>query len=128
MKGMIRRELQPFDPAAYERDRARVEAGFWTKLRRGLGLIPFAEDAVAAYYCAVDPATPLRVKAILMGALAYFVLPADLVPDIIGGLGFTDDAAVLAFAIQSVLPHIGEDHRRRARSVLERDLGDPPAA
>lgn len=110
--------LEPYDPDKYARDEKRVKEGFWTKLRRNLGRIPFAEDAVAAYFCSVDPKTPLQVKAILAGALAYFVLPTDLVPDFIAAVGFGDDAAVLAAAIRSVLPYIKDEHRDKARQAL----------
>ena len=96
----------PVDPRRYERDKARVEKGFWAKVRWTLGRVPFLEEAVAAYYCAIDRETPVQVKAILMGALAYFVLPTDMVPDFIAWLGFVDDAAVLAMAIRSVEPHM----------------------
>ena len=42
--------------------------------------IPFAEDLLAAYYCAFDRETPLHVQGTLIGALAYFVLPIDAMP------------------------------------------------
>ena len=80
--------------------------------------IPFAEDCSAAYYCAFDRATPLPVKATLVGALAYFVLPLDAIPDVLPVLGFTDDAAVLATAIKLVASHIRPEHRDGARSKL----------
>lgn len=111
----------------YERDRVRVEQKFWDKLRRSLGRVPFAEDAVAAYYCATDPDTPLQVKAVLMGALAYFIVPTDMLPDFIALLGFTDDAAVLAAALRTVLPNVQERHRARARDALSDDGLDAPA-
>ncbi len=125
---MTGRELEPVDPAKYARDKAEVEAGFWEKLRRTLGRVPFAEDAVAAYFCATDTGTPFQVKAILMGALAYFIVPTDMIPDFIAGLGFTDDAAVLAAAIRSVLPHVKARHRARARAVLDDENLDESAA
>ena len=112
----------------YERDRIKVEQKFWDKLRRSLGRVPFAEDAVAAYYCATDPDTPLKVKAVLMGALAYFIVPTDMLPDFIALLGFTDDAAVLAAAIRTVLPHVEERHRARARDSLGDDGLDATAS
>ena len=118
---MSSRDLVPVDPHRYARDKARVEQGFGRKVRRTLGWVPFVEDAVAAYFCSLDPATPLQVKAILFGALAYFVMPADMIPDFIAGFGFTDDAAVLAVAIRSVAPAITEIHRAKARSALDRD-------
>lgn len=73
---------------------------------------------MAAYFCALDSRTPARVKAILLGAVAYFLLPTDAVPDFLAGLGFTDDAAVLLAAIRSVRPHITDDHREKARDAL----------
>ena len=114
----------PIPIAAGPEAESRVRLGLWRKLRRVAGYIPFAEDAAAAYYCAVDPATPRRVRAVLIGALAYFVVPADLVPDFIAGLGFTDDATVMMAAITAVAPHIRWRHRRRARAALDRRAGD----
>ena len=108
----------PIDPRQYQRDESRVKKGFWAKVRGTLGRVPFLEEAVAAYYCAVDRETPVQVKAVLMGALAYFVLPVDMIPDFIAWMGFADDAAVLALAIRSVEPHIKERHRHQARSTI----------
>jgi uncharacterized membrane protein YkvA (DUF1232 family) len=105
------------------RDRTLVEEGFWPKFRRVASRLPFAEDLLAAYYAAVDPATPRRVRAALFGALAYFVLPVDMIPDIIVGLGFTDDAAVLAAALRTLAAHVRPDHRERARQALMETAG-----
>jgi uncharacterized membrane protein YkvA (DUF1232 family) len=120
---MTGRALEPYDPDKYARDKAKVDEGFWTKLRRNLGRIPFAEDAVAAYYCSIDPKTPTQAKAILVGALAYFILPTDLVPDFIAMVGYGDDAAVLAAAIRAVLPYIKDEHREKARAALAQTPG-----
>lgn len=105
-------------PMTLERDQKTVRDGFWKKLTRVAGKIPFAEDAAAAWYCARDPKTPLRVKATLMAALAYFVLPTDMVPDFIAGFGFTDDATVLMATIGLVSSHLTEAHRKAARVAL----------
>ena len=91
---------------------------FWRKLRAVAASVPFAEDLLAAYYCAFDSATPLPVKATLIGAIAYFVLPTDVIPDVLPVLGFTDDAAVLATAIKLVASHIRPEHRNTARNKL----------
>lgn len=99
---------------------APEERRFWRKLRRFLTYIPFAEDLAAAWYCAADPDTPAYVRAVLLGAVAYFILPLDMVPDILAGLGFTDDASVLAAAIASVGRHLEPKHRDLARRALER--------
>lgn len=92
---------------------------FWKKLRRVLSRIPFAEDIVAAYHCARDPETPAYVRTVLFGAVAYFILPVDLVPDMLAGLGFTDDASVLIAAMTAVGHHIQPRHRVSARKALD---------
>jgi uncharacterized membrane protein YkvA (DUF1232 family) len=120
----ISRELTVYDPRKFERDRARVNHGFWPKLRRVARRIPFIDELLAAYYCTLDPKTPIQAKAVLMGALAYFVLPVDVIPDFIAGFGFTDDATVLYAAIRSVAGHIRDDHRTRARALLDKALAD----
>lgn len=105
-------------PAAVRRDERVVRRGFWAKLRRNAARTGFAREAVAAYYCTRDPATPMQVKAILLAALAYFVMPADMIPDFVAGLGFTDDLAVLLTAWRAVGPEIKETHRARAETAL----------
>lgn len=109
-------------PAVVARNEETVRQGFWKKMARVAGRVPFAEEAASAWFCTRDPATPLRVKATLLGALAYFVLPADLIPDFVAGLGFTDDATVLMAAIGLVSSHIKPAHRADARKAL----GLPP--
>ena len=117
-----RRALGPgralVDPRALAANQRRVERGFWPKARRLAGRVPLVEDAVAAYYCTRDPATPARTKAILTAALAYFVLPADLIPDFIAALGFTDDATVLTAAFAALSGQIKAHHHARARETL----------
>jgi uncharacterized membrane protein YkvA (DUF1232 family) len=82
------------------------------------------EDFVAAYYCAMDPATPTRVRGMLLAALAYFILPFDLIPDMTPAFGFTDDAALLVAVIGLVSSHITPTHRAAAASALGKEL--PP--
>jgi uncharacterized membrane protein YkvA (DUF1232 family) len=116
--------IKPFTKAemdamrAATRDEESLRQRFWDKLKRVVGKIPFAEDLVAAFYCATDPKTPSRVKLILLGALAYFVLPLDAVSDLLPLIGFADDAAVLAAAITQVAGSITEEHRAKARKSL----------
>ncbi|HHN72923.1 MAG TPA: DUF1232 domain-containing protein [Thermopetrobacter sp.] len=97
-----------------------VRTGFWPKMARFLARIPFAEEALAAWYCATDPATPARARGMLLAALAYFVVPLDLLPDFLPGLGFTDDLTVLATTIAMLTRHMRPEHRSKARAALER--------
>lgn len=102
-------------------DAGRVRADFWRTARRAARQIPFMEDVVAGYYCAFDKETPLRAKGILLAALGYFVLPADAIPDVIVGLGFSDDLTVLTAAIAAVRAHLKPAHKIAAREALEQD-------
>lgn len=99
-------------------DEKSVKAGFWRTFRKAAGQIPFAEDVVAAYYCALDPRTPGKAKAILLGALAYLIMPVDAIPDILAFVGFSDDIAVLTLAIATIRSNMTEAHRIAARRSL----------
>jgi uncharacterized membrane protein YkvA (DUF1232 family) len=102
------------------RDEAAVRDGFWRKLQRYAAQIPFSEDLLTAYYCAFDRNTPNSVRAALLGALAYFVLPFDFAPDLLPLVGFTDDAAVIAGVLRLMWTHIQPAHREAAREALAR--------
>lgn len=112
-----------FEPAdRLARDRESVRRRFWRKFKNVAARLPFAEDLLAAYYCAFDKETPRHVQVALLGALAYFILPFDFIPDMLPVLGYTDDAAVLATAIRLVARHITDDHREAARAALKRSV------
>jgi uncharacterized membrane protein YkvA (DUF1232 family) len=104
------------------KDPPRLRREFLHKLKRLAVKLPFAEDLLAAYYCAFDRQTPRHVQAALLGAIAYFVLPFDFVPDMLPILGFGDDAAILATALRMVATHITPEHREAARKAMERGL------
>ena len=104
------------------RDEETVRRGFWRKARKFAARLPFAEDLLAAWYCAFDRATPMQVKAALVGALAYFVLPLDVMPDVMPLLGFADDAAILATALRLVASHLRPEHREAARRAMAKGL------
>ncbi|MBT5433595.1 MAG: YkvA family protein [Alphaproteobacteria bacterium] len=101
-----------------EEDETKVREGFWRKLGRNLGRVPFVDDLVAAYFAAFDPKTPASAKAILIGALIYFIMPADIIPDVLIGTGFLDDASVLAYALATTRKHLLPSHYARARRAL----------
>src|ERR1700720_1287045 len=113
-----------WDVVKLAREKAYVRRGFWTKARRVAPAFPFPEDLLAAYYCAFDRATPRHVQAALLGALAYFILPFDVIPDMLPVLGFTDDAAVLATALKLVSSHIRPEHRDAAKQAIARGLAE----
>jgi uncharacterized membrane protein YkvA (DUF1232 family) len=112
--------LDEADRLAQDPDNLRRR--FWRKLKRLAVKLPFAEDLLAAYYCAFDHATPRHVQVALLGAIAYFILPFDFVADVLPVIGFADDAAVLATAIRLVASHITPDHRAAAKTAMARGL------
>jgi len=105
-------------PYAQQVNEVRVKTGFWPKLRRTAARIPFAKDLLSVYYCARDPETPTAAKGVMLAALAYFVLPTDAIPDILAGVGFTDDAAVIAAVLGTLGANIKSRHRDKARETL----------
>jgi uncharacterized membrane protein YkvA (DUF1232 family) len=112
-----------FEPAdRLGQDRDSVRRRFWSKLKKVASQLPFIEDLLAAYYCAFDKQTPRHVQVALLGAIAYFILPFDFIPDMMPVLGFTDDAAILATVIRLVAGNITDDHREAARAALKRGI------
>ena len=105
-------------PSVLRLNEQRVRAGFWPKFRRVAARVPFAQQALSVWYCARDGETPLRAKGMMLAALAYFVMPVDAIPDMIVGLGFTDDAAVFA----ALLALVGKNLKPRHREAAKRDI------
>lgn len=108
------------DQDDFERQQKKVNAGFWRSVKKAIAHIPFMSEVVAAYFCTLDSATPFRVRAMLTGALFYFVLPLDAVPDFLAGVGFTDDAAVLLGTLNMLRVHIKPAHRNAAATALKK--------
>jgi uncharacterized membrane protein YkvA (DUF1232 family) len=107
--------LGPEDAAEKE---ARIRARFWPTMKKALRSLPFIEEVVAAYYAMLDPRTPIKPRLVLIGALAYFVTPFDIVPDILLGPGFVDDASILLAALAAVRSSVRDEHREAARRAL----------
>ena len=109
-------------PYAVRVNATLVKRGFWPKIRAVASQIPFAEDAVALWYCGLDRETPAATKAMLAAALAFFVLPRPLRPRRVPLPGFVlaDDAAVIAAALALAQRAIQPRHRELARRRLAR--------
>lgn len=115
--------LEPGTEDVQREREQRVRKRFWSTVRKAARAVPYMDEVVAAYFCALDPQTPTRVRGTLLAALAYFVLPFDIIPDFILGMGFTDDVAVLMAAIAAVRGSITDAHRAAARRALAEDEG-----
>lgn len=111
-------------PSVQKVNETRVQRGFWPKIRRTAAKIPFAGQVLSVWYAARDPETPTAAKGIMLGALAYFVLPVDAIPDIFAGIGFTDDAAVIAALLATLGANIKRRHKDAAAVALKRLIED----
>jgi uncharacterized membrane protein YkvA (DUF1232 family) len=100
-------------------------ATFWGKVRRFGGALGRGSLHVVftLYHCLQDPDTPAWARTTIVAALGYFILPADLVPDIIPGAGLADDAAALASALAITAAHVKQEHRDRAKKLVEEWFG-----
>ena len=107
-------------PSIQQVNEVRVQKGFWPKVRRTAARIPFARQLVSVWFAARDPETPTAAKGIMLGALAYFVMPLDAIPDVLAGIGFTDDAAVITAVIATLGANVRKRHREAAEKALDR--------
>jgi len=101
-------------------DEPSLRHKIWRRLLREAASLPFAEEVLTAHYCVFDRHTPLYVKAVLVGAIVYFIAPDDLIPIPSSLIGLADDAAVLGAAFKAVSSHLRPEHRDAARRALER--------
>ena len=95
-----------------------TDASFWDKVKKFGAKVPFATDAVAMFFALRDNATSMKDKAIIAGALFYWINPFDLIPDFIVSAGQLDDFTVIAAALYRVRRAVTDEHLAKARSVL----------
>ncbi|MBM7660378.1 uncharacterized membrane protein YkvA (DUF1232 family) [Bacillus mesophilus] len=102
------------------------EEKFWTKVQK------FSKKAgtsvvyavLLLYYTLQKPEVPLKVKATIVGALGYFILPLDLIPDIAVGVGYVDDLSALLIALAQVALYVDDDIKMQAKSKLKDLFGE----
>lgn len=102
----------------YEKQTKYVEEGFWAKVKRHSAKVPFAKEVVTLYYCSADPKTPLSTKVTAIGALAYWILPIDFIPDFLPVAGFVDDATAVWIAYKAISGQITAEHREKAEQFF----------
>lgn len=93
---------------------------FWGKLKklaRKAG-IKIVYAALLLYYVLRNPATPRSDRTKILGALGYLILPADLIPDFLPAVGYTDDLAALMWALYSVARNVTPEVKIMARHKL----------
>ncbi|MCC3589982.1 DUF1232 domain-containing protein [Microcoleus sp. PH2017_28_MFU_U_A] len=96
------------------------DESFWAKLKKfaltaGREVV---EKALTLYYTAQNPNVPAWAKTVVVGALTYFISPVDAIPDILVGVGFTDDLGVLLAAIATVSVYINAETKAQAQQKM----------
>jgi uncharacterized membrane protein YkvA (DUF1232 family) len=81
-------------------------------------------DAVAVYFAARDPRTPMLARCIALAVAAYALSPIDLIPDFIPVLGYLDDLIIvplgLLLVVRMIPPQVLAASREKARALLAR--------
>ncbi|MFI3240639.1 MAG: DUF1232 domain-containing protein [Bacteroidales bacterium] len=72
----------------------------------------------------VSPKVPITQKGLIIGALGYFILPVDLIPDFMPAVGYGDDLMALMTAIVAVSAYIDDEMRDAAKVKLHKWFGD----
>jgi uncharacterized membrane protein YkvA (DUF1232 family)/uncharacterized tellurite resistance protein B-like protein len=96
------------------------DESFWAKIKKfalsaGREVV---EKALTLYYTAQNPNVPAWAKTVVVGALTYFISPVDAIPDILVGVGFTDDLGVLLAAIATVSIYINAETKAQAQQKM----------
>lgn len=117
-------ELRKIDLRKYEANYS--ETGLWEKIRQQAAAIGvrLIYEALQLYYVTKAPHCPSMVKAGIYGALGYLISPIDLIADMIPGIGYTDDAAVIALALVLAQAYITDNIRQQARDRIAQFLGE----
>lgn len=102
------------------------ESGLWSKItnvakKAGQKVI---YTVLLLYYVLISPDVPLKYKSIIVGALGYFILPVDLVPDFIPVVGYTDDLAALAAVLKTVADCLTPEIEAQAEAKMKSWFGD----
>jgi uncharacterized membrane protein YkvA (DUF1232 family) len=93
--------------------------GKFIRFIRGTGRrLHFLPKLMTIFYCMQDKDTPKFVKLALMGALGYVILPLDLVSDAFIGIGWLDDAAVVAAALRLAGTYVKPEYLEKVRRMF----------
>ncbi|WP_314655401.1 DUF1232 domain-containing protein [uncultured Selenomonas sp.] len=117
-------EIENLDFEKYEDKYS--ESGLWDKIRKNIAKIgvKVIYQALLLYYVAQSPNCPAKIKAGIIGALGYLISPIDLIPDIMPGIGYADDAAAIATAVALAQIYITDEIKAQAKAKLADLLGE----
>lgn len=117
-------EIENLDFEKYEDKYS--ESGLWDKIRKNIAKIgvKVIYQALLLYYVAQSPNCPAKIKAGIIGALGYLISPIDLIPDIMPGIGYADDAAAIATAVALAQIYITDEIKAQAKAKIADLLGE----
>jgi uncharacterized membrane protein YkvA (DUF1232 family) len=94
--------------------------GLWDKIAKVAKTagVKVVYAALLLYYASMSPNISMADKAKIFGALGYFILPIDLIPDAIPVAGYTDDLAALVWALKTIWNNITPDIEEQAYERL----------
>jgi uncharacterized membrane protein YkvA (DUF1232 family) len=117
--------MADYDHDEFDKPDGYSESRFWDKVKKYAKVAgsEVIEKALWLFYAAQRPETPAWAKAVIYGALAYFILPADAIPDLVPLAGYTDDLGALAAAIGMVSLYISDDVKEKAREKMRAWFG-----
>lgn len=112
-------------PIRLQAERWYSAPSLWRKLSRTALVLgrKMVLTTITLFHCLRDADTPTWAKSVIVGALGYLILPADLVPDIIPGAGYGDDWAALVTALATVATYVKDSHKIRATIQTEKIFG-----
>lgn len=114
-------------PAELAQQQAQIEEGLWPKVREMAAHVPLVPDVVAMYYALLDDRTPWETKATIAAVLLYIISPIDLVPEAaLGPIGYTDEAALIWWAVNNLAADLKPEHYAAARQALRAPSQFPP--
>ena len=120
----MKKEIKTEDLGKYEKNYS--EEGLWQKMgnvakKAGLKTLYMV---LLLYYVLKDSSTPKQYKAMIIGALGYFILPLDLIPDFVPVVGYSDDVAALAGALLAVAKCVSPEIENQAKEKLKEWFGE----
>ena len=115
----MEKEIKTEDLVKYEKNYS--EDGLWKKIgnvakKAGLKTVYMV---LLLYYVLISDSTPKKYKAMIIGALGYFIVPLDMIPDFVPAVGYTDDVAAIAGAILAVAKCISPEIEAQAKAKLK---------
>jgi uncharacterized membrane protein YkvA (DUF1232 family) len=122
---MSNKQIEPKDIEVYQKHYS--DDDFWSKVGRVLkkagGKVIYC--AILLYCVLKSPSVPEKYKFMIIGALGYFILPVDLIPDFIPVTGYADDLSALIACYKmvkaNVTPEIEAEAKRIYKDLFECD-------